>query len=98
MAGVRSPEGAGRVDGGDVILVLVALARIDVSEDVVPPEADCAIGRRGVAGSAVSARPPIVAVEVVPQDVGVFIRLPTLPWAYTRSRCHMMSPVTIMTI
>ena len=64
--------------GWDVVLVLNALAGIDVGKDVVPPEAGCAIGGRGVTGGPICARPAVVAVEVVAQNVGVLERLPSL--------------------
>lgn len=57
--------------GWDVVLVLNALAGIDVGKDVVPPEAGCAIDGRGVTGGPICARPAVVAVKVVAQNVGV---------------------------
>lgn len=73
------PENARRVHGGDVILVLVTVSGVDVSKDVIPPEAGGAICRWGVAGGSISARSAIVAMEMVRQDIGVLEGLPSLP-------------------
>ena len=57
--------------GWDVILILDALAGVDVGKDVVPPEAGGAISRWGVAGGPICAWTAVVAMKVVAQDVGI---------------------------
>ena len=74
----HTPENAGRVHGGDVILVLVTVSWVDVGKDVVSPEAGDTVCRWGIAGGSISARRAIVAVEMVCQDVGVLEGLPSL--------------------
>lgn len=73
-----SPECAGRSNWGDVILVLIALPRPDVRENVVASVAVDACRRWGVTGNVVGARVTIVPMEVVGCDVGILVRLSIL--------------------
>lgn len=62
----------------DVILILITFSGVDVSKNVVPPEAGGAICRWGITGGSISAWRAIVAVEMVRQDVRVLEGLPSL--------------------
>ena len=73
-----SPECAGRRDRGDVILVHVALAGVQLCEDIVAPVAGDARRRRRVTWHVVGARVAVVPMEVVGGNVRVLVRLAAL--------------------
>ena len=63
---------------GDVVLVLIAPPRHDISKDVVPPVAGDARWRQGVAWNIVGARIAIVPMKVVCCYVRVLVGLSAL--------------------
>ena len=93
--GVSPPEGAWRSITGHIILVFVALSRLDVSKDVVSAVACDARWRGGVTGHVVGAWIPKMPVEMVGCNIGIPVCGPALQRSVSRGNSWRSVPQSI---